>query len=112
MSRAVRIGALDRRITLQQRSSSKDSSGQQSQTWSDAFTCWAAIDPLSGRELQAAQAIVAETTHEVLIRYRSTVRPDMRVVYQTKVFDVLNVLDEGMQHRMLRMLCSEGLNQG
>lgn len=103
---------LNRRITLQQRSASKDSFGQESTNWTDYLTCWARIEPLSGRELIAAQAQQAETTHEIVIRYRPGIVPAMRAVYQGRIFNVLSVIDPEMAHAALQLQCSEGLTQG
>ena len=105
-------GDLDRRVTLQARSTSMDSFGQQLTTWTVAFDAWARVTPLTGRELLAAQAIVPETTHEVVIRYRASTSPGMRVVYAGRVLDVRAVLDEDSAHVQQQLLCSEGLTQG
>lgn len=110
---AVRAGDFNRRITIQQHSSSTpDGFGQASQTWSDLLSCWARIEPLSGRELVLAQAQNAEVTHLVEIFYRPTVTAAMRVVYQGRIFNVLSVIDPDMAHVSLELLCSEGLNKG
>ena len=108
----IPAGALCRRITLQQRSATLDSWGQQVTTWSDLVTAWASIEPLEGRELVTAQALRAETTHKVTIRYRAGITTAMRIVYQGRIFNILSSLDDAMNHVMLQMLCSEGLNEG
>lgn len=109
---AVRGGDFNRRIAIQQRSSTVDAFGQASPTWSDLLTCWARIEPLSGRELVLAQAQNAEVTHLVEVMYRPTVTAAMRVVYQGRIFNVLSVIDPDMAHVTLELLCSEGLNKG
>ena len=112
-SAAIRTGDLRRRITIQQRSSeSPDGFGQASTSWTDVVSTWADIQPMNGRELMSAQAQQSEVTHQVEIRYRTGVLPRMRVVYQSRVFDIQSVIDVGMQHRRLQLQCSEGLNQG
>jgi SPP1 family predicted phage head-tail adaptor len=108
----VRAGDLSRRILLEQRNETVDTFGQRSNTWTKALDTWASIRPLSGHELLSAQAINAETTHEVVIRYREDVTSAMRVVYQGRYFNVQSVLDADMKHRKLTLLCSEGLNAG
>lgn len=102
---------LNRRITLQQRGT-PNPMGPSAADWSDVVTTWAEIRPLQGRELVSAQAINAEVTHEVLIRYRANVTSSMRAVYQGRVLDIRAVLDEVTAHRFQRLLCSEGLTQG
>lgn len=108
----VRAGDFNRRVTIQSRSTTKDSFGEAQQTWSTVITCWARIEPLSGRELVLAQAINAEVTHLVEIFYRPTVTAAMRVVYQGRVFNIVSVIDPDTAHISLELLCSEGLNQG
>lgn len=108
----LRSGDLRRQIVIQQRSTTKDTHGQESTSWSDVATTWAAIEPLNGRELLAAQAQQSETTHQVVIRYRTGITAANRVLYQGRVFNVLSVIDQDMKHRSLMLLCSEGLNQG
>jgi SPP1 family predicted phage head-tail adaptor len=108
----LRSGDLRRRVTVQQRTVSVDTFGQQAVSWSSFLECWADIQPSSGRELIAAQAQQSEVTHQVVIRYRSGVLPAMRVLYQGRVFDIQSVIDVDTQHRRLALMCSEGLNQG
>jgi len=110
---AVRSGDFNRRITIQRRSSATPNGfGQASQTWADVLSCWARIEPLSGRELELAQATHAEVTHLVEILYRPGITAAMRAVYQGRVLNVLSVIDPDTAHITLELLCSEGLNQG
>lgn len=109
---AVRGGDFNRRVTIQQRGAAKDGFGQATQTWTDLLSCWARIEPLSGRELVMAQAQNAEVTHLVEIIYRPTITAAMRVVYQGRIFNVLSVIDPDMAHVSLELLCSEGINKG
>lgn len=108
----MQSGLLRKRITLQQRSSEQDSYGQPLTTWSDVATVWASVEPLSGRELMAAEAVQSEVTHQVVMRYRPGVTAKLRVAYGSKIFDIQNVLDENERHRMLTLLCTEGLTDG
>ena len=103
---------LRRRITVQSRASSLDSFGQQITTWTDLLSCWASIEPLSGSELIAAQAVSSELSHTVTILYRVTVTAAMRVIYQGRVLNIQSVTDPDTAHVALQLLCSEGLNQG
>lgn len=105
-------GKLDRRITIQQRSTSKDTFGQESVTWSDRLSCWAKIEPLSGRELELGQAVASEVSHRVTVLYRAGITSAMRVLYQGRYFDIHGVLDVETAHVVLELLCGEGLNQG
>lgn len=108
----MRAGELRKRVLIQQRSTGQDTSGGQLTTWSDVATVWAAIEPMSGRELINAAAAQSEATHTVLLRYRPGIVPAMRINYQSRLFDIKAVLDENERHRMLTLICAEGLNNG
>ena len=105
-------GDLDRRVSVQQRGSNVDANGQQSMVWTELFSSWANIAPMGGTEMLAAQAINAESTHNVVMRWRPNVTAGMRLVYQGRVFNILNINDQNMAHQILELTCSEGLNQG
>lgn len=106
------IGDLSRRVTLQERSESVDSFGQRSQSWSDVATVWASIVPLAGRELLAANAISAEATHRITIRYRAGLDASMRAVYSGRAMNIVAVQDRDTAHRYIDLLVSEGLSNG
>lgn len=108
----MRSGELRKRVTVQQRSTTQDAYGQPLTTWSDVCTVWAAIEPMSGRELLAAAAVRSESTHTVLMRYRPGIVPAMRINYGGRIFNIASVLDENERHRQLTLICSEGLNDG
>lgn len=108
----MRAGDLRRRVLIQSRQATVDGFGQRSTTWTDVATVFAEIQPLSGRELQLAQAINAEVNHKVTIRYRPGISAAMRVVYQGRRFNIQAVIDVDMRHRTLELSCSEGLNDG
>ena len=108
----MQAGQLRKRLTIQKRSTVQDSYGQPSTSWSDVVTVWGAVEPLSGRELMAAEAVQSEITHQVIIRYIAGITSKMRVLYGTRIFDIQNVLDENERHRMLTLLCLEGLSDG
>ena len=112
MSYTLDSSTLRRRITIQSRTATLDSFGQQVTTWTNLVSCWASIEPLSGHELIAAQAVSSELSHTVTIQYRTTVTAAMRVLYQGRVLNIQSVTDPETAHVALQLLCSEGLNQG
>jgi SPP1 family predicted phage head-tail adaptor len=103
----MRAGDLNRRVTLQTATETQDGAGQPIPAWSDVATVWAAVEPLEGRELFAAQQINAEAIVMVRIRYRPGVRPKMRVLYGSRLLGIISVIDPGERHEELRLLCSE-----
>lgn len=109
MSVSLNSGDLNRRIRIEQRAVQRDTVGQLASPWDPVVTCWARIDQLSGRELVMAQAIHAETTHRIRIRYRPGITAAMRAVYGDRQFNVLGVTDPETAHVALDLFCSEGL---
>lgn len=117
----LRAGALNRRITLQSRSTSQDASGGQLLTWTDVATVWANVDPLSGRELLAAQAVQSAVSHQITIRYQVQFADPLvmakmraRLVKDgvTRYFNIHGSRDEGEMRQDIIMDAEEGLNNG
>lgn len=109
----MRTGNLRRRISIQRKDMTQDSYGQPSLTWVSVADTWADIQPLSGRELEIAQAINAEVSHQVTIRHREGITAAMRIVYQGRYFNITSPpLDVDMRHKEIQLMCSEGLNDG
>lgn len=101
------IGKLRHRITLQELVKTDDGYGGIVETWQDVATVWAAIEPLKGTERYQAQQVQSELTHKVTIRYRAGIKPQMRILYGNRVFDIEAVIDVDERHRWLELLCSE-----
>ena len=118
----MRAGMLNRSIAIQTRSSAKDTFGQQIDTWTDLLTDLpAGISALTGRELVAAQAVNAEVTHEIEVRYLDSLAMPvqtaaMRAVFVTdagtRYFEILAAMNTDERDREIRLLVSEGLTQG
>jgi SPP1 family predicted phage head-tail adaptor len=112
MSVVFKAGDYRKLVTIQQRSLTQDSYGGQSETWSDVMTVWASIEPLSSRELMAAQAVQSETTHQIRIRYMPGITADMRAVYNGRYFNLARPLNTEERNIELVIPAIEGLNRG
>lgn len=119
----MRAGDLRRRIQFQQRVVTLDSFGQQIANWIDVLTNVPAnIEPLSGRELIAAQAVNAEVSHRITVRYHPALAnpvttASMRVIYQaaagvTRYFNLASAMNVDERNRAIELMANEGLNQG
>ena len=93
-----------------------DSSGVQTESWEAAFDgqqISAQIEPLSGRELIAAQQVHSRVTTRITVRYRPSLTAAMRVVHRDVIFNIEAVIpdaDSGYRHATL--LCYSGTNEG
>lgn len=100
----MRGGRLRCRIQLQERVSTTDVAGDVSTTYNTVHTCWAAIEPLSGREFSANQARSARVKTKFTIRYYTGVIPAWRILWTAigeRTYDVSEVLlVDGKRHEM------------
>ena len=103
----MRIGKLRRRITIERVTETQDTDGAVLETWSTYATVQASIEPISGREYFAAQSTQADVTHRIRIRYLSGIVPKMRVSYNSRIFDILSVINVGERNRELQLMCRE-----
>lgn len=103
----MQAGKLRHRVTIQQKTTTQDPEGMTTETWTNVATVWAAVEPLKGREYFQAQAVNAEVTTRVRIRYRAGIIPTMRVLFGARKFDILAVIDQEERHQELQLMCRE-----
>jgi len=103
----VKIGKLRHRITIQEKVTVPDGYGGVTSTWKDVATVWSSVEPLKGRELYAAQQVKAELSHRVRIRYMSGIKPEMRIAFDNRTFEIEAIIDPEERHESLELLCSE-----
>lgn len=108
----MRAGNLRSRVTIQSRSSTPDSFGEQGSAWQDVATVWASVEPLSGRELLSAQQVQGEISHRVRCRFRSGVTTAHRLLFAGRVLDIQAVINPQERGVMLEILCREGPTDG
>ncbi|QJG45916.1 phage head closure protein [Escherichia coli] len=109
----MRAGGLRNRVTIRVFTTHRDPSGQVVQVWEDGETIWAEVKGISGRELVAAGAEVAEATIRVWVRFRRDITAANRLKVLTGPFAgaTLNIIgppipDSGMTR--LEILCKQG----
>lgn len=103
----MNVGQLRHRVTIQQLTRVEDEGGGYAEVWTEVATVWAAIKPLRGNERYEAQQVQSTLTHKVTIRYREGIKPQMRLTYKGRIFDIESVIDIEERHRWLELLCSE-----
>lgn len=100
-------GKLDQRVALQQPTSTADAMGGCVTTFATVATVWAQVEPLSGREFEAAKAANSEVELKVIIRYYSGLTPKWRLQHGAKVYEILAVLNLSSGKKDLKLLCKE-----
>ncbi len=106
----MKSGLLNKRVTFQANTPTANDIGEYVDTYTDAFTVWAEVLPLAGRLLFQAQQANSEVTGTIRIRYRSDVGPTMRIVYGSRYFRILSIIDPHEKHDHLEIMVKEKLD--
>lgn len=114
-----KIGRLDKRITIQRRSSTKDSYGQEIDSWTTIAQVWAQVKPMGGRERMRTAAMVVESilTHTVTVRYSDSLMPPLeadawRILYGSRILNISSSRDVEEDKRFIEFDCTEGSING
>ena len=100
----MKAGQLDQRVTVERFSRTEDELGQPIETWAPLFTCWAAVEPLTGREYLAAQAAVSEVTAKIRMRFRPWMTAEDRVIHNGTTYNIVSLIDVRSDHRELHLM--------
>ncbi|MDU6360285.1 MAG: phage head closure protein [Clostridiales bacterium] len=89
----MRIGRLNKRITIQRASNYVDANGVTKTGWNDLKTIWCSMNGLSGKEYWTAKSYGAENTVEFVIRYSACkdLNAKDRIQYKGRVFNIIHV---------------------
>jgi SPP1 family predicted phage head-tail adaptor len=106
----MKIGKLRHRIAIEQVAETQDSDGSVSEAWYTYDTVQASIEPVSGREYFAGQTTHADVTHRIYMRYIPGIIPGMRIVYQSRIFAILSVINTRERNLELQLMCRESID--
>jgi SPP1 family predicted phage head-tail adaptor len=107
MSGEIHIGDLRTRLTLEAPSRTSDGGGGASVTWGTVATVWASVRPTGGGEGYALDRVAGRVTHEIVLRYRAGVTPEMRLRDGTRVFEIRAAFGPDQRRRWLKCLAEE-----
>ena len=112
---------LRHRLTLQQEVNTADGAGGYAGTWTNIVDLWAEIIPLigsgssntrnSGKEILFSGQLQAEISYRILLRFQSslTITPAMRLVYESRIFNIRSVANSSENRETLELLVQEGV---
>jgi len=102
------IGDYRHSIDLQAPTKVSDGAGGWTTTYSTiASSISAKITPVSAKEQIKSQQTTMVATHIMSIRYRNVLKPNWRVSYAGKYYNIVSIIDRDMQHRWLDLLVKE-----
>jgi len=105
----MEAGVLRNRITIQKKSVTRNSYGEEVITWVTHCQAWAQMEPLSGREFLEARQIQAEGMVRFTLRYQAGIEPEMRVLFGTRTFNIQAVIHVEERGREIQLMCVEQL---
>jgi len=112
----MRAGRLRHRITFEALGLGQDPvTGERLESWAPIWEkVPASVEPLSARDLIAAQAGQSEATGRMVIRYRPGVLPTMRIIYRGEVYNIQGppLPDPVSGLEYLTILVAKGVNDG
>lgn len=106
-------GKLRHRVVIEQRVEDQDSdTGDIEIVWAELATVWAAVEPMSARELLAADSVQSKLSTRIVIRNRA-VDYTMRIIFRGQIYNIEGVSpdkESGLEY--LTLMCSQGVNAG
>ncbi len=98
-------GQLDRRITIKKFSETTDSFGQQVKSFSTLASVWANVVEKVGREGEDGDMIAATKKVEFIIRYRTDVDEEMRILYNNNTYKIQAIQSADARKAFLKIVC-------
>lgn len=94
----MNVGRLDRKIVIEQRSTSSENAiGESVYTWATFHTAFAAMQRVGGTEVEEADKTTATRKVKFKIRYFAGLDETMRVLYDGSYYDITEIQDLGRE---------------
>ena len=103
----MRAGRLRHRVSIQSQGTTLDDYGESTDSWSTDDTVWAAVEPVSGSERDIGEQMVGVVTHRVVMRYVSSLTPNKRILFGSRVLNINSVLNIDERNERLSLFCME-----
>lgn len=104
-----RPGELTERVTLQTKSRAEDGMGGFVEAWVDTATVWALVRPMSGKERAWGEQQQASANYLVVIRYRSGLHEQQRIVWRGTSLNIRFIKDRGPRALYLEIEAEAGV---
>ncbi len=105
---------LRHRLTLQQEVQTEDGAGGYVRSWNNLGDIWAEITSVSNRSIYGqeklyAEQLQSEITHKITIRFRSLISTDMRLLFESRIFNIRSIRNINENNEILELLVEEGV---
>jgi SPP1 family predicted phage head-tail adaptor len=103
----MRSGYLRHTVELQSVVHTPDGMGGSVDVWSTEATVRAAIWPISANERMRSASPTMSTTHHIQLRYHDGLSPKWRVLFGTRYFNIVSVINKEERNYHIDLLCEE-----
>jgi len=104
----MKARSLKHKIVIQTFTESQNDFGEAVKEWTDFKTVYSKITPLSAKEFFKA-GTHAEASHKIELRYLKDIKSKMRVIYNSRVFEIESVLNIREENKTLHLICTEAV---
>lgn len=102
----MKAGQLRQRVTVQKMAVTRDSTGEELETWANVATRWAHIEPLKGKENYQRNIETATQLYTVTMRYQAgLITTDRRLVFGSQYLDIESVVNVDQADVTYELLC-------
>lgn len=109
----MQAGKLDQRVTIQQKSTSRNSIGEEVVTWVDLASVWAEAIPVRGNEFFAAAQMQQAVDVRFRIRQRADITGAMRMIWKTLPYDIVAIIPGTAKYvGILEIMAVNGVRNG
>lgn len=104
----MNIGKLRHRVTVQQMTETRDTTGEVLETWTDVATRSAYVEPKSGSEKDKRGVETVENTYKVTLRYQAgLVTTARRLIYKGRLLDIESVINVNEANATYEVTCRD-----
>ena len=104
----MRAGSLRHSLVIQSKTESADQSGGTAETWATHQSLWRGrVNPWKATEIIEARQNVPRITHEITVRYLSTLTHNMRIYWDSRYFYIAGIRNPDERNIMQVLECYE-----
>lgn len=103
----VRAGDMRHQVRIETRSTTQDAAGEQQNTWTLFAERRAAVERSPGSEIWASAQRRGRVPTLFRLRHLTGVTPAMRLVFESKIYDIISVVDQGARKEELLITAEE-----
>lgn len=106
----MRCRSLKHKVTFQESQELQNDFGEITNDVVDILTCRASIQTITGKETFTSNQNYSTLSHKLRVRYSSKINAKQKIIFGSRVFNILAVLNIFEKNKELEILVEEALN--